>query len=156
VPEAPEPEPVPLVSILDTITALNAAGDRQGQFDTFLAAVEAADPIVLDKLSGAAVTLFVPTDDAFAALGWTADNVKAQDKLVITDVLLYHIAAGALTAADVLAAENVAMVKGGVVQQADGVLTDNTGGQAKIVGQDLEASNGMIQVINAVLLPAKL
>jgi uncharacterized surface protein with fasciclin (FAS1) repeats len=156
VPEAPEPEPVPLVSILDTITALNAAGDRQGQFDTFLAAVEAADPIVLDKLSGAAVTLFVPTDDAFAALGWTADNVKAQDKLVITDVLLYHIAAGTLTVADVLAAENVAMVKGGVVQQADGVLTDNTGGQAKIVGQDLEASNGMIQVINAVLLPAKL
>jgi hypothetical protein len=39
------------------------------------------------------------------------------------------------------------------VQQADGVLTDNTGGQAKIVGQDIEASNGMIQVINAVLLP---
>jgi len=75
---------------------------------------------------------------------------------VITDVLLYHIALGKLTAADVLAAENIAMVKGGVVKQADGVLTDNVGGQAKIIGQDIEASNGMIHVIDAVLLPAKL
>jgi transforming growth factor-beta-induced protein len=152
----PEPEPV-LVSITDTIIALNAAGDRKGQFDTFLAAAEAADPIVLQTLGGKdACTLFVPTDDACAALGLTPDNVKAQDKLVITDVLLYHIALGKLTAADVLAAENIAMVKGGVVKQADGVLTDNVGGQAKIIGQDIEASNGMIHVIDAVLLPAKL
>jgi uncharacterized surface protein with fasciclin (FAS1) repeats len=152
----PEPEPV-LVSITDTIIALNAAGDRKGQFDTFLAAAEAADPIVLQTLGGKdACTLFVPTDDACAALGLTADNVKAQDKLVITDVLLYHIALGKLTAADVLAAENIAMVKGGVAKQADGVLTDNVGGQAKIIGQDIEASNGMIHVIDAVLLPAKL
>ncbi|MCL5278907.1 MAG: fasciclin domain-containing protein, partial [Planctomycetes bacterium] len=157
VPEPPAPEPVPLVSIVDTVTALNAAGDRQGQFDTFLAAVQAADPAVLEKLGGAdACTLFVPTDDAFAAMGWNADNVGTQDQLVVTDILLYHIAAGKLLAADVQAAASIAMVKGGVVQQADGVLTDNTGGQAKIVGQDLEASNGMIQVINAVLLPAKL
>ena len=75
---------------------------------------------------------------------------------MLTDVLLYHIAVGKLTAADVLAAANIAMVKGGVVKQAEGVLTDNMGGQAKIVGQDIEASNGMIQIINAVLLPAKL
>jgi uncharacterized surface protein with fasciclin (FAS1) repeats len=156
VPPEPEPEPVPLVSILDTIGALNAAGDRQGQFDTFLAAVEAANPIVLEKLSGEAITLFVPTDDACAALGLTPANVAAQDKLVLTDVLLYHIAAGKLTAADVLAAASITMTKGGAVQQAEGVLTDNTGGKAKIVGQDIEASNGMIQVINAVLLPAKL
>jgi transforming growth factor-beta-induced protein len=154
VPEAPKPV---LVSITDTIIALNAAGDRKGQFDTFLAAAQAADPIVLQKLSGTdACTLFVPTDDACAALGLTADNVEAQDKLVLTDVLLYHIAAGKLLAADVLAATSITMVKGGSVQQADGVLTDNVGGQAKIVGQDIEASNGMIQVIDAVLLPAKL
>jgi uncharacterized surface protein with fasciclin (FAS1) repeats len=86
----------------------------------------------------------------------TPENAQAQDKLVVTDILLYHIAPGKLTAADVLAAANVAMLKGGVVRQADGVLTDNVGGKAKIVGQDIEASNGMIQIINAVLLPAKL
>jgi uncharacterized surface protein with fasciclin (FAS1) repeats len=157
VPEAPEPPKPVLVSITDTIIALNTTGDRKGQFDTFLAAAQAADPIVLQKLGGAdASTLFVPTDDACAALGLTPENVKAQDKLVLTDVLLYHIAVGKLLAADVLAAASIPMLKGGAVQQAEGVLTDNTGGQAKIVGQDIEASNGMIQVINAVLLPAKL
>jgi transforming growth factor-beta-induced protein len=156
VPPAPEPEPVPLVSVMDTLKALNEAGDRKGQFDTFLAAVEAADSIVLDKLAGEGITLFVPTDDACAALGLTPANIAAHDKLVLTDVLLYHIAPAKLTAADVLAAASITMTKGGAVQQADGVLTDNVGGQAKIVGQDIEASNGMIQIINAVLLPAKL
>ena len=157
VPPEPVPEPVPLVSIIDTITALNAAGDRQGQFGTFLAAVQAADPVVLEKLSGAdAFTLFVPTNDAFAVIGWDPESVKTLDQLVLTDVLLYHISAGKLLAADIQAAASITMVKGGAVQQAEGVLTDNTGGQAKIVGQDIEASNGVIQVINAVLLPAKL
>jgi uncharacterized surface protein with fasciclin (FAS1) repeats len=155
VPPAVEPPPAPLVSIIDTITALNA-GDRKGEFDTFLAAVQAADPVVLEKLSADGTTVFVPTDDACAALGLTAENVEAQDKLVLTDVLLYHIAPGKLLVADIQAAASITMVKGGAVKQADGVLTDNVGGQAKIVGQDIEASNGMIQIINAVLLPAKL
>jgi transforming growth factor-beta-induced protein len=159
VPEEPNvvPEAPVLVSIIDTVIALNAAGDHAGQFDTFLAAVEAANPIVLETLAGTDdYTLFVPTDDACAALGLTPENVGTQDKLVITDVLLYHIAPGKLLAADIQAVESIPMVKGGAVQQADGVLTDNTGGQAKIVGQDIEASNGMIQIIDAVLLPAKL
>jgi transforming growth factor-beta-induced protein len=152
----PTPQPV-LVSITDTIIALNTAGDRKGQLDTFLAAAQAADPIVLQKLSGqAANTLFVPTDDAFAALGFNPQNVGTLDKLVITDILLYHISAGKLMAADVLAAKSIPMLKGGSLQQAGGVLTDNVGGKAKIVGQDIEASNGVVQVINAVLLPAKL
>jgi transforming growth factor-beta-induced protein len=157
VPEEPNvpPEPPVLASIIDTITALNA-GDRQGQFDTFLAAVQAANPVVLEQLSADGITVFVPTDDACAALGLTPESVAAQDKLVITDVLLYHITAAKLSAADIQAAASVTMVKGGAVQQAEGVLTDNVGGQAKIVGQDIEASNGMIQIINAVLLPAKL
>ncbi len=149
------PEPPVLASIIDTITALNA-GDRKGEFDTFLAAVQAADPVVLDKLSADGITVFVPTDDACAALGLTPKNVAAQDKLVLTDVLLYHITAAKLSVADIQAAASITMVKGGAVKQADGVLTDNVGGQAKIVGQDIEASNGMIQIINAVLLPAKL
>jgi uncharacterized surface protein with fasciclin (FAS1) repeats len=153
----PEPEPEAPVSIIDTIQALNGAGDRQGQFDTFLAAVQAADPAVLEKLSGSdACTLFVPTDDAFAVIGWNPENVNTLDKLVLNDVLLYHISAGTLLAADIQAAASITMVKGGAVQQAEGVLTDNTGGQAKIVGQDIAASNGMIQIIDAVLLPAKL
>jgi uncharacterized surface protein with fasciclin (FAS1) repeats len=110
VPEEPNVPPEPLVSIVDTVTALNAAGDRQGQFDTFLAAVQAADPIVLEKLAAEATTLFVPTDDAFAVIGWKAENIDTQDKLVLTDVLLYHISASKLLAADVLAAASIPMV----------------------------------------------
>jgi len=154
VPPAVVEPPKPLPNLIDTVSALNAADDHKGQFDTFLAAVQAADPIVLAKLD--ACTVFVPTDDAFAAIGWKADNVATLDQFVLTDVLLYHISAGTLLAADIQAAASITMVKGGAVQQAEGVLTDNTGGQAKIVGQDIEASNGMIQIINAVLLPAKL
>jgi transforming growth factor-beta-induced protein len=148
-PLAPAP-----VSIMDTITALNKAGDYAGQFDTFLAAVAAADNAVLTALSGKADnTLFIPTDDAFAALG---QSIGSLNKVVVTDILLYHIAAGKLMAADVLAAKSVTMLKGGSLQQADGVLTDNTGGKAKITGQDIKASNGVVHVINAVVLPAKL
>jgi transforming growth factor-beta-induced protein len=151
----PTPEPV-LVSLLDTVIALNMSGDRKGQFDTFLAAVDAAGPAVSQKLTGKdAYTVFVPTDDALATLGITPQSVVTTDKLVVTDILLYHMTAGKLMAADVLAAKSITMLKGGSVQQADGTLTDNTGGKAKIVGQDIKASNGVIHVINAVLLPAK-
>ena len=147
------PEPV-LVSLLDTVTALNAAGDYAGQFDTFLAAVASADKAVVNALSGAAEnTLFIPTDAAFAALDPKMDSLNP---VVVTDILLYHIAAGKLLAADVSAAASVTMLKGGSLQQAANVLTDNTGRQAKITGQDLKASNGVIHVIDAVMLPAKL
>jgi uncharacterized surface protein with fasciclin (FAS1) repeats len=150
---APPPEPV-LVSILDTVAALNAAGDYAGQFDTFLAVVAPADKAVVDALSGAAEnTLFIPTDDAFAALDPKIDSLN---KVVVTDILLYHIAAGKLLAADVLAATSITMLKGGSLQQAEGVLTDNTGTQAKITGPDIQASNGVVHVIDAVMLPAKL
>jgi uncharacterized surface protein with fasciclin (FAS1) repeats len=155
----PEPEPVVvpepvLVSIVDTVTALNTEGDYAGQFDAFLAAAASADKAVVDALSGAAEnTLFIPTDAAFAALDPKIDSLN---RVVVTDILLYHIAAGKLMAADVSAATSITMLKGGALQQAANVLTDNTGRQAKITGQDLKASNGVIHVIDAVMLPAKL
>jgi len=151
-PPAP-PEPQPL-SILDTVATLNAAGDYAGQFDTFLAAVAKADKAVFNALTGSAEnTLFIPTDDAFAALNPALDSLN---KAVVTDILLYHLAAGKLLAADVAAAQSISMLKGGSLQQAEGVLTDNVGTKAKITGQDIAASNGVVHVIDAVLLPAKL
>jgi transforming growth factor-beta-induced protein len=147
-PPAPEPK---LMSILDTVATLNAHG---GEFDTFLAAVAMADESVLNALSGPAEnTLFLPTDDAFAAL---KPAISSLPQIVVTDILLYHLTPGELTAADVSAAASIPMLTGGDVQQANGVLTDNTGGQAKIVAEDIKASNGVIHVIDAVLLPAGL
>jgi uncharacterized surface protein with fasciclin (FAS1) repeats len=150
-PEAP-PEPGP--NLLDLAIQLNSEGDFAGVFDTFIAAVLAADPSIADALAGdAQLTVFAPTDDAFAALEITPENVGDLDQVFLTDVLLYHVTAGRLLAADVLATDQIEMLKGGSLMQAGGVLTDNVGGKATIIVTDVEASNGVIHAIDAVVLP---
>ncbi len=137
-------------NLLETVKALNKDGDHKGQFDTFLALVSAVDKTVADALTGKADnTLFLPTEEAFDKLDPKIDSLN---KVVIADILKYHITAGKLMMADVKA--KITMLKGGDVQQKDGVLTDNTGGKAKVKEQDLKARNGVIHVIDAVLLPA--
>jgi len=136
--------------LVDALIALNA----DGQFDTLLAAVLAADPALVEELSSeGAFTVFAPTNDAFAALGIDAGNVGDLDEATLNDILLYHIAPGKLMADDVLVAEAIEMVAGGSLGQADGILTDNTGRQAAIIATDGEASNGVIHVIDTVVLP---
>jgi len=150
-PKAP-PEPQP--NLLDLAIQLNTEGEFAGAFDTLIAAVLAADPLVADALAGKdELTVFAPTDDAFAALELTPENIGDLDQAFLTDVLLYHVTAGRLLAADVLAAEQIEMLKGGVLMQDGGVLTDNLGGKATIIVTDVEASNGVIHAIDAVVLP---
>jgi uncharacterized surface protein with fasciclin (FAS1) repeats len=146
----PEPEP----NLLDLAIQLNTEGDFAGTFDTLIAAVLAADPAVADALAGDdQLTVFAPTDDAFAALELTPDNIGDLGQAFLTDVLLYHVTAGRLLAADVLALEQIEMLAGGSLMQAGGVLTDNLGGKATIIVTDVEASNGVIHAIDAVVLP---
>jgi uncharacterized surface protein with fasciclin (FAS1) repeats len=83
------------VKLMDILTAMNGDGDLKGQFDTLLAAIGAAKATVRDTLGKRSYTLFAPTDDAFAALGYDSDTVKTIDQGVLTDVLLYHLASGA-------------------------------------------------------------
>ena len=150
-PKAP-PEPQP--NLLALAIQLNAEGDFAGTFDTLIAAVLAADPSIADALAGEdELTVFAPTDDAFAALELTPEIVGGLDQAFLTDVLLYHVTAGRLLAADVLAASQIEMLKGGSLMQAGGVLTDNLGGTATIIVTDVEASNGVIHAIDAVVLP---
>jgi len=116
--------------------------------------VLAADPLVANALAGEdELTVFAPTDEAFAALEFTPENIGDLDQAFLTDVLLYHVTAGRLLAADVLAAKQIEMLKGGVLMQDGGVLTDNLGGKATIIVTDVEASNGVIHAIDAVVLP---
>jgi len=137
--------------IVDVVLGLN--GD--GQFDTLIAALQVADPALLEELSSeGAYTVFAPTDDAFDAIGINAGNVGSVDEAVLNDVLLYHVAAGTLLAADLPA--DVAVLEGSPLMQADGVLTDDTGGQAAVTQADAMASNGVVHVIDAVLLPYNL
>jgi len=144
-------------TIVDVAIAINADGPFAGQFDTLITAVLAADPIVLDTLSGnGKLTVFAPTDDAFAAIGLDASNVGSLPTDFLTQVLVYHVARGERTAADVVPAERIRMLGGGFLYKEAGstTLVDNLGRPANIIVTDVKAANGVIHAIDAVVLPA--
>ncbi len=146
---------IPLAAnIVDKVMEVNASGPYGGQFDTLIAALTAADPVIIETLSGdGEFTVFGPTDEAFAALDLTPENVGDLDQTFLNEVLLYHVALGRLLAVDVLAADEITTLQGTSLSQTGGVLTDDLGRQANIIVKDLEASNGVIHVIDAVVLP---
>ncbi len=121
-------------------------------FSTLVAAVKAAG--LVDTLKGdGPFTVFAPTNDAFAALpeGTLDDLLKPENKDKLTAILTYHVVAAKVTAADVKPGE-VETVNGKkfTVKVDDGtVMVDN----AKVVKTDIKGSNGVIHVIDAVILP---
>jgi uncharacterized surface protein with fasciclin (FAS1) repeats len=127
-----------------------------GSFPTLVAALEAAD--LVETLQGEGpFTVFAPTEEAFAAaldaLGITADELLADTEL-LTAVLTYHVVPGKNLAADVvgLDGQDVATVNGATVAialEGDDVKVND----ATVVTTDVEASNGVIHVIDTVLLP---
>ncbi len=138
----------------DAGTIVDVASEA-GSFTTLLAAAEAAG--LADTLAGEGpLTLFAPTDEAFEAalteLGLTVDELLASPDLA--DILTYHVVEGEVLAADVveLDGQSVATVNGAEVQvTVDGetvMINDAT-----VVNPDVEASNGVIHVIDTVLLP---
>ena len=134
-----------------------AANEDTGNFDILIEAVLAADPIVFNTLSGnGQFTVFAPTDDAFEALLDDLDLTKDQlfaKKSLLTQVLLYHVARGNRDSAEVLASSRIRTLEGGFLSQSGGVLTDANGRTANIVLPDVKASNGVIHVIDRVVLP---
>jgi uncharacterized surface protein with fasciclin (FAS1) repeats len=139
--------------------ALAANADEDGPFyeqlDTLIAAVLAADPAVLAYLQGNGQrTVFAPTDAAFEALGLTPENVgTALTQEALTQILLYHVARGNRDAAEVTASSRIRTLEGGFLLQVGGVLTDERGRTATIIATDVPAGNGIIHVIDAVVLP---
>lgn len=141
-------------TIVDVALAANA---QTGEFSILIAALQAADPIVLKTLAGKGqYTVFAPTDAAFLSLlselGVSAEQLLS-DKKLVTKVLLYHVARGYRDSASVLDSSRIRMMKGGFLFQNGGVLTDNNGRTANIVAVDIKASNGVIHVIDRVVLP---
>lgn len=127
------------------------------EFSTLVSAVKAAG--LADTLSGAGpFTVFAPTNDAFAKLpSGTLDSLlKPENKNKLAAILTYHVLAGKVMAADVKAG-TVKTVNGASFTVAvDGnniVITDGQGDKAKVVQTDIPASNGVIHVIDTVLLP---
>ncbi len=141
-------------TIVDVALAANA---QTGEFSILIAALQAADPAVLQTLSGKGqFTVFAPTDAAFVALlnelGVTADQLLSNKELV-TKVLLYHVARGNRDSSEVLASSRIRTLQGGFLFQSGGVLTDANGRTANIIAVDIMASNGVIHVIDRVVLP---
>jgi uncharacterized surface protein with fasciclin (FAS1) repeats len=137
---------------LDIVDTAMAAGN----FKTLVAAVEAAG--LVDTLKGEGpFTVFAPTDEAFAALpAGTLDTLLADPSGQLTQILLYHVAPGKFMAAD------VAGLNGQIVETAGGIPLAVTVdgdtlmvGNAKVVATDIETSNGVIHVIDTVLVPAE-
>jgi uncharacterized surface protein with fasciclin (FAS1) repeats len=147
-------------TIVDVAVAANAPGGAfEGQLDSLITAVLNADPIVLDTLSGnGQFTVFAPTDDAFAALGLDPDAIvefasTPGGQAFLTDVLVYHVAHGRRYSPAVIGSSRIRVLKGGFLFQDGGVLTDNLERTANIIVTDIEAANGVIHVIDAVVLP---
>jgi uncharacterized surface protein with fasciclin (FAS1) repeats len=120
-------------------------------FEVLVAAVKEAG--LEDALSGnRQLTVFAPTDDAFEDLADELD-VKVKKLLELDnlkDILLYHVTPGRRYSESVVNAPRIRMLNGGTVH-VDG--TELNDGQAEIVDTDIEASNGVIHVIDGVLLP---
>lgn len=153
-PQAAAAQPTPANNIVDVAVALNNSGPFAGLFDTLIAAVGAADPAVLTRLtSKGQSTVFAPTDDAFGALGLTPDNVSGLPQSALTEILLYHVLPGRRDSNEVLASTQLRTLQGAFLQQASGTLTDVLGRQANIIVVDVPASNGIIHAIDAVVLP---
>jgi len=154
-PAAPAEAAPPGPTLVDVAIAVNSSGPFAGEFDTLIAAVLAADPAVVNTLSGnGQFTVFAPTDAAFAALGLTPANIgTALPQPVLTDILLYHVARGRRDSTDVVSSDRLRMLNGSFLLQSGGVLTDNQNRTANIIVTDVPAANGIIHVIDAVVLP---
>jgi uncharacterized surface protein with fasciclin (FAS1) repeats len=124
-----------------------------GSFTTLAKALEAAD--LVGTLKGAGpFTVFAPTDEAFAKLaaGAVADLLKPENKDKLRAILTYHVVAGNLMAAQVVKLSSAKTVNGHNVQISTSGNTVKVN-DARVVKADMAASNGVIHVVDTVLLP---
>lgn len=132
------------MSIVETAAAA-------GSFSTLLAAATAADLVA--TLSGPGpLTVFAPTDEAFAKLGQATIDAVLADKEKLTAILTYHVVAGAVLAKDVIKLSSTKTVQGGEVKiDAKAAVKIN---DATVIKADIQCGNGVIHVIDTVLLPS--
>lgn len=137
----PEAQPATIVDI--------AVGD--GRFQTLVAALQAAG--LVETLQGEGpFTVFAPTDDAFAKLLAGTVDALLQDVPALTDILLYHVVSGNVMAADVVKLDMATTVQGEAVSvtvDGDTVRIND----AQVIITDIAAANGVIHVIDTVLVP---
>jgi uncharacterized surface protein with fasciclin (FAS1) repeats len=133
-----------------TIVEVAVASD---DFKTLVAAVKAAD--LVETLSGKGpFTVFAPTDEAFGKLpeGTVAELVKPENKAKLTSILTYHVVAGKVMAKDVVGLKSAKTVQGSKakITVKDGEVYID---KAKVIKTDIPCKNGVIHVIDGVILP---
>jgi len=138
----------PTKNIVDTAVAA-------GSFTTLVKALDAAG--LVETLKGAGpFTVFAPTDEAFAKLpaGTLETLLKPENRAKLTRILTYHVVPGRVMAADVVKLHSATAVSGdsiAIATHGGGVTVDN----AHVVKTDIAATNGVIHVIDAVILPTE-
>lgn len=153
--EAPATEEAAAGTIADLVIAATEADPAE--FTILLAVVQASDPAILEALSAEGpITVFAPTDAAFTALletlGVDVDTALTQTDL-LTQVLLYHVVEGALSGEDIAGETELATLVGEsiIVSVEGGSVVLN--GTVNVTTADIAASNGVVHVIDAVLIP---
>jgi len=139
--------------ILPSTDNIPATAAKAGTFKTLLAAAKAAG--LVEVLSGEKpLTVFAPTDDAFAKLpaGTVENLLKPENKEKLTAILKFHVVSGRVFSNDVLSGKELKTAQGGMLTAAvtNGAATINGAG---LIATDIDASNGVIHVIDTVLLP---
>ena len=146
-------------------TIVDIAVADEASFSTLVAAVTAAG--LGETLSGEGpFTVFAPTNDAFAKIDEaTLTELTTNDTETLGNILTYHVVAGSVDAATLIAAIEEAGEEGYTVNTVNGgtltamlvdgavVLTDAAGGTSTVTATDVEASNGLVHVIDTVLMP---
>jgi uncharacterized surface protein with fasciclin (FAS1) repeats len=123
---------------------------QAGKFNTLVQAVQAAG--LVETLSGEGpFTVFAPTDEAFAQIPQETLQAVLADKEKLTAILTYHVVPGRLMAADVVRSTQLQTVQGQsiTVSTEGGVRVDD----ANVIQTDIEADNGVIHVIDKVIMP---
>ncbi len=123
-----------------------------GSFTTLLAAAEAAGLVDVLKSEGP-FTVFAPTDEAFAALPEGTVEALLADPDALREILTYHVVAGRVLSTDVVGLSSAETVQGGTISIAVEGETVVLNGTANVIAVDVEASNGVIHVIDAVITP---
>lgn len=137
---------------LPTIVGIALSVNAQtGEFSTLIAALQYTE--LVDALNGKRkLTVFAPTDAAFAKLGLNAGNINTLPKEAVANILLYHVTPGERTAEKVIKKDKLKMLNKGVALievNDNGAFIDG----AKIIQTDIMARNGVIHIIDTVMSP---
>ena len=129
---------------------------QAGNFSTLLAAAEAAGLVEMLNNEEGPFTVFAPTDEAFAALpeGTVDDLLKPENKDQLVKILQYHVVPGKVMSADLAGKSTDAQTASGETLTVDATGDSVKVGEATVTQADIEATNGVIHVVDKVIMPA--